>query len=189
MLLLGWKKCHEPNIAYVKTKMTINYTRNWRSWRPCASAVAVAIAAIATMPVAAAQPPTSQEVDLTPRIIHHEVRCPSPRQGKCVIRKPMGSSYRVLTGNLDLEDAGDHWIGDFSKTRNGKSPPTLLRVMDRHETLHEIEIVFPKESAASETPEANPAAASKSASAKKKSAKSKAKSKNAKKKAPAAPAS
>jgi hypothetical protein len=129
------------------------------------------------------------ERDLTPGIVHHEAQCPSPRQGKCVIRKPVGTGYRVLTPGLELEDAGDHWIGDFSKTRNAKTPQTLLRIMDRHEVLHEIEITFPNEPAAIETRAANSTAAKKSASAKKKSAKSKTKPKNAKKPAPSAPPS
>jgi hypothetical protein len=159
------------------------------NWARCAAPIIVALCSLAPLRVAAASPPTSGDRDLTPKIIHHEAQCPSPRQGKCVIRKPVGTGYRVLTPGLELEDAGDHWIGDFSRIRNPKTPQTLLRIMDRHEVLHEIEITFPNEPAASEPPAAKSTAAAKSASAKKKSAKSKAKPKNAKKPPPAAPPS
>jgi hypothetical protein len=162
---------------------------NLHNWTRRAVPIIAAFCSLVALRVAAASPPTSMEKDLTPAIIHHEARCPSPRQGKCVIRKPLGSSYRVLTPGVDLEDAGDHWIGDFSKARNGKTTPSLLRVMDRHEVLHEIEITFPIEPAASEPPEASSPVAAKSTSAKKKSAKAKPKSKRAKKKPPAAPGS
>jgi hypothetical protein len=156
------------------------------NWTRRAVPIIAAFCSLVALRVAAVSPPTSLEKDLTPAIIHHEARCPSPKQGKCVIRKPLGSSYRVLTPGVDLEDAGDHWIGDFSKTRNSKTTPSLLRVMDRHEVLHEIEITFPIEVAVSEPPAANSPLAAKSTSAKKKSAKAKAKPK-AQKMLPAAP--
>jgi hypothetical protein len=159
------------------------------NWARCATPIIVAVCFLTSLRVAAASPPTSVDRDLTPRIVHHEARCPSPGQGKCVIRKPVGSGYRVLTPGLELEDAGDHWIGDFSRTRNAKPQQTLLRIMDRHEVLHEIEITFPNESGVSEAPAADPAAAGKSALEKRKPAKSKAKAKSAKKQAPAAPPS
>jgi hypothetical protein len=136
--------------------------------------------------------------DLTPTIIHHEARCPSPAQGKCLIGKPVGTGYRVLTPGLDLEDAGDHWIADFSKGRNAKTPPSLMRIMDRHEVLHEIALSFPNEPAASATSAGKSSASSsaassakssgKSASTKKKLAKSKAKPKKSATPAPAQPA-
>jgi hypothetical protein len=117
---------------------------------------------------AAAEAATATAHDLSPGIVHHVARCPSPAQGKCIIRKPVGTGYRLLTPGVDLEDGGDDWIVDFGKTRNGKTAPALLRIMDRHEQLHEIEVSFPSEPAVAETAPATPTAKQ---SAAKKSAK------------------
>lgn len=167
--------------------MTNNGEGKGQKWVRHGATFFAAITFIAPFRLAAAQAPSLAQRDLTPTIIHHETRCPAPGQGKCVIRKPVGTGYRVLTPGLDLEDAGDHWIADFAKTRSGRTPQTLLRIMDRHEVLHEIEITFPSEPAASAAPAGKPAAAAKSAPAKKKPGKAKKQPAKAKKQVPAAP--
>ena len=156
------------------------------AWTRRRSAFGLLLGATAFFPVGLARAELPLSQDLTPSIIHHEARCPSPTQGKCVIGKPVGTGYRVLTPGLDLEDAGDHWIADFSRARNAKAPPSLVRIMDRHEVLHEIALTFPNEPAARAA--SGSKSSSKSASAKKKAAKSKAKSKKSATPAPAQPA-
>jgi hypothetical protein len=155
---------------------------------PCGFIVIAALISSAPLRLAVAQSPPTAQMDLTPTIIHHEIRCPAPGQGKCLIRKPVATGYRVLTPGVDLEDAGDHWIGNFTKAQTAKAPQTLLRVMDRHEVLHEITITFSKESAANTAAAKSASTKNKSAKFKKKPAKKSAKkSTNTQKQAPAAP--
>ena len=83
---------------------------------------------------------------LTSSAILHTVECANPRRELCVIRKPVGSGYRMLTQGVVLEDTGDYWLADFTKrSKNTKQPDpstTSFRVLGKDNDLHEVEITF-----------------------------------------------
>jgi len=92
----------------------------------------------------------SFDADLAPKIIKHGVECPQPGKGLCVIRKPVGRSYRVLSVGVNLEDMGDYWLADFNKTKDPARDRETLRVIGGNGELHEIEVLFPKETVVKE---------------------------------------
>lgn len=90
----------------------------------------------------APQPPLSN-ANLTPASIKHTVECLSPKKDLCVIKKPVGTGYRILTPEITLEDAGEYWLADFIKTKlTGKK--LSFRVMGKDNDIHEIDILFQK---------------------------------------------
>ncbi len=91
------------------------------------------------LPCAAAKPQASgaPAADLTIPVTLHRASCPPPATAPCVIRKPVGSGYRVLTPEVSVEDSGDRWVIGF-----GKKAAKSIRVLDMDGGLHEIEISF-----------------------------------------------
>lgn len=83
--------------------------------------------------------------DLTIPAIKHGVECPLPKQRPCMIKKPVGKGYRVLTPGVSLEDLGEYWLADLSKLKDPKSNKAWLLIWGSGNDLHEIEILFPKE--------------------------------------------
>lgn len=88
--------------------------------------------------------------DLAVRTQKHGLACPLPKAGPCVIKKPVGASYRVLTPGANLEDMGNYWLADFAKIKEIKVNRLVLRVLDDDGVLHEIEARFPADPAAKE---------------------------------------
>ena len=83
--------------------------------------------------------------DLTVPTIKHGAECPLPRQRPCMIRKPVGKGYRVLSPGVTLEDLGEYWLADLSRIKDPKSNKAWLQILGTNGDLHEIEILFPKE--------------------------------------------
>lgn len=84
---------------------------------------------------------------LTPRVTVHVADCPDPRREICVIRKPVGVGYRVLTQGVALENAGEMWLVDLTTqyaSKGNKAAPAGLsfRVMGKEGDLHRIDIRF-----------------------------------------------
>ncbi len=92
-----------------------------------------------------ADAPAANDPDLSVAAVRHWAECPLPKESACVLRKPVDTGYRVLTSGADLNDAGDHWIADFSKLKKPETREMLLRVLDRNGGLHEIVVKFPPE--------------------------------------------
>ncbi len=88
--------------------------------------------------------------DLTVPTIKHGVECPLPKQRPCTIRKPVGKGYRVLSYGVTLEDLGEYWLADLSRIKDPKSNKAWLQILGANGDLHEIEILFPKETVAKE---------------------------------------
>ena len=105
-------------------------------------------------PAAAAKKPAPAPavVDLAGQAQKHGVDCPLPKMGPCVIKKPVGTRYRVLTPAANLEDIGDFWLADFTKLKDPKVNRMLLRVLGENGDLHEIEARFPPDPAAKVKP-------------------------------------
>lgn len=102
--------------------------------------VALLIAGLAAgLPCAAAKAPANGTPadDLTVPVTRHRATCPPPGTAPCVIRKPTGAGYRVLTPNVGVEDSGDRWLIDF-----GKKGARSIRVLDMDGGLHEIDFSF-----------------------------------------------
>lgn len=80
--------------------------------------------------------------DLSHRELRHRAVCPLPRTTPCSIRKPVLSGYRLLGDQVDLDDHGEFWLADLSKT--GKKPGDLppLRILADNGVMHLIEISF-----------------------------------------------
>lgn len=93
----------------------------------------------ASLPCAAAKTPANGTPagDLTVPVTLHRAHCPPPTAAPCVIRKPIGTGYRVLTPDVSVEDSGDRWVIGF-----GKKAAKSIRVLDMDGGLHEIEISF-----------------------------------------------
>ena len=83
--------------------------------------------------------------DLTTPAIKHGAECPLPKQRPCMIKKPVGKGYRVLTSGVNLEDLGEYWLADLSKLKDPKSNKSWLQIWGSNGELHEIEILFPNE--------------------------------------------
>ncbi|MDD5175425.1 MAG: hypothetical protein PHQ05_03250 [Sterolibacterium sp.] len=83
--------------------------------------------------------------DLTTRAIKHGAECPLPKARPCIIKKPVGKGYRVLTQGANLEDLGEFWLADLTKLKDPKSNRATLLIWGSNDDLHEIEILFPKE--------------------------------------------
>lgn len=83
--------------------------------------------------------------DLTTPAIKHGAECPLPKVRPCVIRKPVGKGYRVLTHGASLEDLGEFWLADLTRLKDPSSNKATLLIWGSHDDLHEIEILFPKE--------------------------------------------
>ena len=107
------------------------------------------ILSMLAFPSLAAKPqepkPTPFNGDLTTPAIKHGVECPLPKVSQCIIKKPVGKGYRVLTQGASLEDMGDYWLADLTKLKDPKSNKATLSVWGTGDDLHEIEILFPKE--------------------------------------------
>lgn len=88
-----------------------------------------------------ATPTTTGKSNLTPTPIRHSVECLSPHKDLCVIKKPVGTGYRILTPEIALEDAGEYWLADFIKSKLTTKKMTF-RVMGKDNDVHEIEILF-----------------------------------------------
>ena len=127
------------------------------------AALMIVIALAFPCRAAAAKPAPPFIADLSPQAIRHGVECPLPAKGPCVIRKPVGKSYRQLTLGVSLEDMGDYWLADFSKAKDPKSDRQSLRILGGNGELHEIEVQFPRPAAVKEKPAAKPPADGKEA--------------------------
>lgn len=104
-------------------------------------------------PAASAKKSPPALADLAIQAQKHGIDCPLPRSGACVVKKPVGPRYRVLTPGANLEDMGDYWLADFGKTKDPKSNRLVLRVLGENGDLHEIEVRFPPDpTAAKEKP-------------------------------------
>lgn len=127
--------------------------------KPLGCGVAVALLALASLPcaAAAAKKPQAALADLAIPAQRHGIDCPLPRNGACVVKKPVGPRYRVLTPGANLEDMGDYWLADFGKTKDPKSNRLVLRVLGESGDLHEIEVRFPPDPATKEKPPAKEA--------------------------------
>lgn len=90
--------------------------------------------------------------DLSIKAQKHGVDCPLPKAGPCIVRKPVGPNYRVLTPGASLEDMGGYWLADFTKIKDAKTNRLVLRVMEESGPPHEIEVRFPPDPAAKEKP-------------------------------------
>ena len=101
---------------------------------------------------AAAKKPPRTLTDLAIQAQKHGVDCPLPKNGACVVKKPVGTNYRVLTPGVNLEDTGAHWLADFTKIKDVKSTRLNLRVLGEAGDLHDIEVRFPPDPAAREKP-------------------------------------
>ena len=124
------------------------------SW-PLALTLALALplpVAAATADKAATKKAPVALADLSIKATRHGVDCPLPRNGACIIKKPVGTRYRVLTAGANLEDMGDFWLADFSKIKDPKMNRELLRVIGENGDAHEIEVRFPPYPAAKEKP-------------------------------------
>ena len=104
----------------------------------------LAIAAAVPVQAARAKKPPAFVADLSPRLVKHGALCPLPSQGRCVIKKPVGMRYRVLSTDVDLEDIGDYWVADFSKSKGPATGRELLRILAENGDLHEIDVHFPR---------------------------------------------
>lgn len=95
----------------------------------------------ASLPCAAAKTPANGTPagDLTVPVTLHRANCPPPSAAPCVVRKPIGTGYRVLTPNVSVEDSGDRWVIDFGKKAPSRA---TVRVLDLDGGLHDIEISF-----------------------------------------------
>ena len=114
---------------------------------------ALALLAVAAPgPAAAAKQPAPALTDLSVPAQKHGIDCPLPRNGACVVKKPVGTRYRVLTQAANLEDMGDYWVADFTKIKDPKSNRLVLRVLGENGDLHEIEVRFPPEPPARSKP-------------------------------------
>lgn len=129
-----------------------------RSTRRCYIA-ALTLAAALAQPCAgaSAKKPVAAPADLSIKATRHAVDCPLPKSGPCVVKKPVGTRYRVLTPGANLEDMGDYWLADFTKIKDPKKTRELLRVVGENGDLHEIEARFPADPAAKEKPAPKPA--------------------------------
>ncbi|OIR03809.1 hypothetical protein GALL_139890 [mine drainage metagenome] len=107
-------------------------------------AIAAAPSGRAASPKAPRQRPPAFVADLSPRLVKHGALCPLPSQGRCVIKKPVGMRYRVLSSDVDLEDIGDYWVADFSKSKGPETGRELLRILAENGDLHEIDVHFPR---------------------------------------------
>jgi len=116
-----------------------------RSWR-CRASAAVFLLTLALPCVAAKKAaPAPFNGDLTAPNVKHGVQCPLPAQQPCLIKKPVGKSYRVLTPGVSLEDLGEYWLANLSRIKDPKSNKAFLQIWGSNNDLHEIEILFPKE--------------------------------------------
>ena len=118
---------------------------SWRCWLRL-GLLATSLLAPA-LPVQAAKKavPPPFNGDLTTPSIKHGAECPLPKQRPCMIKKPVGNGYRLLTPGVNLEDLGEYWIADLSKIKDPKSNKAWLQIWGGNSELHEIEILFPKE--------------------------------------------
>ena len=115
------------------------------SWR-CYLGMAVSLL-VFVLPAQAAKKatPIPFNGDLTTPSIKHGAECPLPKQRPCMIRKPVGKSYRLITPGVNLEDLGEYWVADLSRIKDPKSNKATLLIWGSNSDLHEIEILFPKE--------------------------------------------
>ena len=116
----------------------------------CALVAALGLSGMACL---AAEPPLTlppESNDLSAKFISHSASCLAPKSEPCVIHKPVGTGYRVLTPGIGLEDAGENWIVDFSKTKaaNNADAAFSFRIMEANGNVHEIRVTF-SEAAAS----------------------------------------
>ncbi|HUW37492.1 MAG TPA: hypothetical protein VMV91_09170 [Rhodocyclaceae bacterium] len=127
------------------------------------------LAIAAALPAWAASPKTPRQrlppfvADLSPIPIRHGALCPLPSQGLCVIKKPVGKRYRVLSTGAELDDMGDYWIADFSKSKDSATGRELLRILAENGDLHEIEVRFPRPPVVKAKPAVKPAETKKEA--------------------------
>ena len=96
---------------------------------------------ILTQPCAAETSAKTAKSSLTPPYAKHAAKCDSPQNDLCVIKKPVGTGYRLLTPDIVLEDVNDHWLVDFTKTKLTGNRMTF-RVMGSEQDIHEIQITF-----------------------------------------------
>ena len=106
----------------------------------------VCLAIAATLPAwaASAKKPLAFVADLSPQTIRHGELFPLPSKGPCVIKKPVGMRYRLLTAGVDLEDKGDYWIADFSRSKGPATGSVMLRVVGENGDQYDIEVHFPR---------------------------------------------
>lgn len=110
--------------------------------RPMAAAIFITMT---TSCLAESAPLSRTRDSLTVAPSVHTVQCANPKREICVIKKPVGSGYRLLTQGIQLEDSGEFWLADFSKATKEKAPAlkkSSFRVMGKDHDLHEIEITF-----------------------------------------------
>ena len=124
---------------------------------PLGYGLAVAALALFSLPctAAAAKKAPPALADLAIPAQKHGIDCPLPRGGACVVKKPVGPRYRVLTPGANLEDMGDYWLAEFGKIKDPKNNRLVLRVLGENGDLHEIEVRFPPDPAAREKPAAS----------------------------------
>ncbi|MFA7268595.1 MAG: hypothetical protein WC073_04565 [Sterolibacterium sp.] len=116
--------------------------------RPVGSCLVAASLCLLALPCHAAKKkpePVPFNGDLTTPAVKHGVECPLPKQRPCVIKKPVGTGYRVITAGVTLEDMGEYWLADLTKLKDPKSNRAWMQIWAANGDLHEIEILFPKE--------------------------------------------
>ena len=114
---------------------------------PLLPGMTAVILSMLASPCLSAKPPLPPPFngDLTTPAIKHGAECPLPKVRPCVIKKPVGKGYRVLTPGASLEDLGEYWLADLTKLKDPKSNKLTLLIWGSNDDLHEIEILFPKE--------------------------------------------
>lgn len=118
---------------------TTRLAERFAPWAPVAM-----LAALAVGDVSAALPPgvATTGGDLAHRELRHRVQCPLPKTTPCSIRKPVLSGYHLLSDQVALDDHGEYWLADFSRTGKKPGDPPPVRVLADNGVLHLIEIVF-----------------------------------------------
>jgi|GEM_PF-3896512 len=101
--------------------------------------------------------PLSFKEDLSKESIKYSVKCPLPKNGPCVIKKPVGTGYRVLTNDVSLEDVGESWVADFTKVKRPRGAKRFLHVLGANGELHEIVVTFPMDLSTKDKKEKNDA--------------------------------
>lgn len=95
----------------------------------------------------------STDKNLTVDVTRYAAECPPSKQTPCVIAKPFGSGYRILSSDVGIDDTGEQWILDFTKLKSAKPSGTVLRILGANGELHEINITFGPAPAKKKTPD------------------------------------
>lgn len=122
----------------------MSLTITW-PYRCCIALIGLGLLAVPGHAAKKKPEPVPFSGDLTTPTIKHGAECPLPKQRPCIIKKPVGTGYRVLTKGVSLEDMGEFWLADLTRLKDPKSNKSWLQILAANGDLHEIEILFPRE--------------------------------------------